>query len=103
MTGDTILFRKGSTFEFQGQFKDSAGVPVPLTGITPSIYETQGSGMQETTIEIVDVVTGKFVVKLTAEEALKLPDGRRSWFKIQFAYDGSPSVVVFPPIWLDAR
>jgi len=103
MTGDTILFRRGSTFEFQGQFKDSAGAPVPLTGIVPGIYETQGAGMQDATITVTDTATGTFIVSLEAEEAKKLPLGRNSWFKIKFTYDGSPSVVVFPPIWLDTR
>ena len=103
MTGDTIIFRRGSTFEFQGQFKNSEGVPIALTGITPSIYETSGSGMQDTEIEVTDEATGKILVSLSMEEALKLPLGRNSWFKIQFAYDDSPSVVVFPPIWLDTR
>ena len=103
MTGDTIIFRRGSTFEFQGQFKDSAGVAISLQGITPSIYETQGSGMQDVTIAVSDVLTGKFIVTLSANEAKKLPLGRQAWFKIKFSYDSTPSIVVFPPIWLDTR
>ncbi len=103
MAGDTIIFRRGSTFEFQGQFKDSLGAPIPLTGVTPGIYETHGSGMQDVSVNTSDAALGKFLAYLPEEEASKLPLGRNSWFKIKFDYDGSESVVVFPPIWLDVR
>lgn len=103
MAGDTILFRRGSTFEFQGQFRDGSGAAVPLTGITPDIYQTEGSGMQDVSVNVVNAATGTFLAYLPKAEAEKLPPGRNSWFKIRFTYDGSSSVVVFPPIWLDVR
>jgi hypothetical protein len=103
MAGDTIIFRRGSTFEFQGQFKDSAGVPISLVGVTPGIYETQGSGMQDVSVNTSDAALGKFLAYLPTDEAKKLPLGRNSWFKIKFDYDASATVVVFPPIWLDVR
>ena len=49
MTGDTIIFRRGSTFEFQGQFTDEAGVAQDLTGVGLALYETEGAGMQMAT------------------------------------------------------
>jgi hypothetical protein len=103
MAGDTIIFRRGSSFEFQGQFKDPAGVPISLEGIEPDIYETHGSGMQDATISVTDEALGKFLIYLPVEEANKLPLGKNSWFKIRFDYEGSESAVVFPPVWVDAR
>jgi len=103
MTGDTIIFRRGSSFEYQGQLKDWEGNPMSLEWITPDIYETQGFDMQEMEISVLDIPLGKFIVRLKRDEALKLPLGRTSWFKIRFQYPFSPSVVVFPKIWLDTR
>jgi hypothetical protein len=103
MTGDTVIFRRGSKLELQGQFKDSEDEPIPLTGIVPSIYETWGSGMQDATVSVTDSLNGKFVVMLPTNVAKNLPLGRSSWFKVKFAYTGSSTTIVWPPVWLDTR
>lgn len=103
MTGDTILFRRGSSFQFDGTYKDSLGAPISLLGVVLNTFETHGTGMQELAITVVDAPAGKFQVTLSDTEARKLPEGRNSWFKILFDFTGTQQKLCFPPIWLDVQ
>jgi hypothetical protein len=103
MTGDTILFRRGSSFQFDGTYKDALGAPISLLGVALGFFETHGTGMQELAIVATDANAGKFQVTLSDVEAKKLPEGRNSWFKILFDFTGTQQKLCFPPIWLDVR
>jgi hypothetical protein len=104
MATDTILYRKGSTFEYQGVLQDASGAPMPIeASLVLKIYETFGAGMQDLAISVIDGPSGTFKVSLSEEESKKLPEGRSSWFKILFDYEDTTKKVVFPPLWINVQ
>lgn len=102
MAGDTILFRKGTTFTVEGQMFGSDDVPFDYTGAELDLYDTLGFPKESMIVSADDKVLGKFFVDMTTEEAEKLKQGRYSWFKLRLIYEDK-SAVVMPPIWIDAE
>lgn len=103
MAGDTILFRKGSTFNMGGQLFGQNEVPFDYSLATLEIYETHNIKMSA--IEALPDVPaqGTFFVSINDEESLKLPQGRMSWFKLRLVYTTPVQAIAMPPIWVQVE
>ena len=102
MAGDTILYRKGTTFTVEGQMFGTDDLPFDYSDAEIDIYDTLGFPKESMLISAGDKVNGKFFVDMTTEEAEKLKQGRFSWFKLRLIYEDLTAIVM-PPIWIDAE
>lgn len=105
MSGDTIVFYQGSTFNIEGQFFDKDGLPFNYTDADLLIYETLNINVDEIDVVPVDKLTGTFTVSISLPEVTRLPQGRNAWFKLNLLYPDAldNQVMVFPPIWIDTE
>ena len=103
MTGDTILFRKGTSFIVEGQMFGSDDLPFDYSDADLDLYDTLGFPKEAMIVTAGDKTEGKFHVDMTNIEAEKLKQGRFSWFKLRLTYPDNNTTVVMPPIWIDAE
>lgn len=103
MTGDTIMFRKGTSFIVEGQMFGSDGAPFDYSDANLDLYDTLGFPKEAMLVSEDDKTLGKFFLDMSNTEAEKLKQGRFSWFKLRLTYPDNDTTVVMPPIWIDAE
>lgn len=102
MAGDTILFRKGTTFTVEGQMYGSDDLPFDYSDADLDIYDTLGFPKESMIVTAGDKTQGEFFLDMSTLEAEKLKQGRYSWVKIRLIYEDETAIVM-PPIWIDAE
>lgn len=103
MAGDTILFRKGTTFTVEGQMFGTDDAPFDYSTAELDLYDTVGFPKESMIVTEGDKTLGKFFLDMSKEEAEKLKQGRFSWLKLRLTYPDNDTTVVMPPIWIDAE
>lgn len=96
-TRDPIpLLRHGSQ-GFSFQWLGGDGEPLDLTGWALSVVETSPGLAGHVTVAIEDAVEGRINGGIVWDP--EIPDGLRSWFRLQLTKAGSDPLA-FPRIWV---
>jgi hypothetical protein len=98
MAGNTFQYRKGSTFQYDGTLYRN-GAALNITGGSLAIWRWEGTGLGSLVIAPLVPANGTFRITLSDAEAVKLPDGRSSWFIVQLTLAGIKRT--YPAIWIE--
>ena len=78
MSGKSISFKRGDTFQLEGTRTNRSGAAVDLSGLTISSQARVGSFVDDLTVSITSAATGEFILSATAAETELWPLGNQT-------------------------